>query len=628
VYEDYAQAIRPGSTREELAPVAGQWSVGHLVIRRISRREERTPGMGSFGDSRTTFCSGTTSGRDFSPGNRQMRHDTQGSQVPALVLLGLALVSPVRLSAAEAGPAVPYAVVDTGQVRCYDQRNESAPPQPGRPFFGQDAQFQGHLSSYMLSADGLTVQDKVTGLTWQRRPDTDGNGVLNRADKLTLSQARALPATLNAARFGGYADWRLPSIKELYSLFDGRGTDPSGNAGTDTAGLIPFIDRRFFGFVYGDTGSGERVIDSQYASGTTYVGKSPRGGDKLFGVNFADGRIKGYDLQMPGGAEKGFFVICVRGNPAYGRNDFHDNGDGTITDRATGLMWAQADSAKGLDWQEALAWVQRQNAARFLGHGDWRLPDVKELQSIVDYTRSPDTTHSAASDPLLTCSPITNEGGQADYPCYWSSTTHAGGMGGGAAMYVAFGRAAGWLSARALAGGPPERQGGPGGGAGRAPGAEPAVAGSGEYRFVDVHGAGAQRSDPKAGDQAQFPHGRGPQGDVIRIANHVRLVRGGDVVRRDDATAPAPASRTSARGPEAEGPPPFEPGPGAPRPPSSPLVSALDRNGDGVIDAGELGQAAESLKRLDKNGDGRISCDEYRPQFPGGPGPRGPGGRP
>ena len=69
-----------------------------------------------------------------------MKHEPRASQVPALVLLGLALVSPVRLLAAEAVPAVPYAVVDTGQVRCYDPRGESAPPQPGQPFFGQDAQ--------------------------------------------------------------------------------------------------------------------------------------------------------------------------------------------------------------------------------------------------------------------------------------------------------------------------------------------------------------------------------------------------------------------------------------------------------------------------------------------------------
>ena len=47
---------------------------------------------------------------------------------------------------------------------------------------------------------------------------------------------------------------------------------------------------------------------------------------------------------------------------------------------------------------------------------------------------------------------------------------------------------------------------------------------AGDYHYVDVHGAGAQRSDPKVGDPARFPHGRGPQGDVIRIYNYVRLV--------------------------------------------------------------------------------------------------------
>ena len=46
--------------------------------------------------------------------------------------------------------------------------------------------------------------------------------------------------------------------------------------------------------------------------------------------------------------------------------------------------------------------------------------------------------------------------------------------------------------------------------------------------WVDVHGAGAQRSDPKAGDPADYPTGNGPQGDAIRIYNYVRLVRDAD----------------------------------------------------------------------------------------------------
>ncbi len=502
-----------------------------------------------------------------------------------------------------------YTIVATAQGKCYDNRGEIAPPKPGQPFYGQDAQFQSHPPSYTLGADGLTVHDNNTDLTWQRSPDTDGDGLLTWRDKLTLAQAQALPAKLNAAKFGGFDDWRLPSIKELYSLFDARGTDPSG-PGTETSGLRPFLDTNFFKFAYGDTSAGERIIDSQYASGTLYAGRSARGFGKLFGVNFADGRIKGYDLQMPGGAEKTFFVLCVRGNPNYGRNDLQDNADGTITDRATGLIWSKGDSRQGMNWQDALAWAQQQNAAKFLGHDDWRLPSVKELQSIVDYSRSPDTTQSPAIAPVFHCATITNEAGQADFPCYWSATTHAGFLGGGAAMYLAFGRAAGWMPPPGFAGGggggggrrggpanqggfhlmpplareqldltadqqkqladleleakaklekiltseqmqqlsqfqPPPRQRGPGMGGpgmgGRARGG-PDRGGPGmedpqdmaarggnanNYHFEDVHGAGAQRSDPKAGDPAMFPHGRGPQGDVIRIYNYVRLVRGG-----------------------------------------------------------------------------------------------------
>ena len=49
--------------------------------------------------------------------------------------------------------------------------------------------------------------------------------------------------------------------------------------------------------------------------------------------------------------------------------------------------------------------------------------------------------------------------------------------------------------------------------------------GSGNYTLTDVHGAGAQRGDPKDGDPGDYPNGHGPQGDVIRIFNMVRCVR-------------------------------------------------------------------------------------------------------
>jgi len=61
--------------------------------------------------------------------------------------------------------------------------------------------------------------------------------------------------------------------------------------------------------------------------------------------------------------------------------------------------------------------------------------------------------------------------------------------------------------------------------------------------------------------------------------------------------------------------------------PRLPLLTALDINGDGVIDAGEIAGAPAALKTLDKNGDGRLTRDEYLPERPEGQGPgEGPGG--
>jgi len=216
------------------------------------------------------------------------------------------------------------------------------------------------------------------------------------------------------------------------------------------------------------------------------------GNETMFGVNFADGRIKGYPTSpMPGQTEgKQFYVLYVRGNSTYGINDFADNGDGTITDNATELMWMQDDNGSPISWENALTYAEN---FEFAGYSDWRLPDAKELQSIVDYSRSPSTSGTAAIDPLFSCTQIENEAGQADYPFYWTSTTHADSSPtpGGSAAYVSFGRALGYMF--------------------------------GEW--IDVHGAGAQRSDPKEGDPNDYPYGFGPQGDAIRIYNFVRLVR-------------------------------------------------------------------------------------------------------
>ncbi|MCU0612302.1 MAG: DUF1566 domain-containing protein, partial [Candidatus Eisenbacteria bacterium] len=226
------------------------------------------------------------------------------------------------------GPAGTYPIVDTGQDACYNASVEITCPAPGQPFYGQDAQYEGNPPSYAVSGDGLTVLDNVTGLTWQRTPDTNGDGDLDSDDKMTWTEIQDYPGVLNAQVFGGYDDWRLPTIKELYSLIDFRGIDPSGYTG-GTSGLVPFIDTEHFDFVYGDESIGERIIDAQYWSRTPYVGTTMGGATTVFGVNFADGRIKGYPRDTgPGGSPFTEFVRCVRGAVEYGVNSFLENGDG------------------------------------------------------------------------------------------------------------------------------------------------------------------------------------------------------------------------------------------------------------------------------------------------------------
>jgi len=390
----------------------------------------------------------------------------------------------------ETGEVQGYSIVDTGQLKCYNSSGAVITcPASNTAFHGQDAQHTGNAPDYTDNGNG-TVSDNITVLMWQQSPDTNGDDNIDAGDKLTYPEAQTYCENLNLA---GHTDWWLPDIKQLYSLIDFSGTDPSGYEGSDTIGLIPFIDTSYFDFGYGDTNAGERIIDAQYASDTPYVFNTANdGGGTLFGVNFADGRIKGYGLSLMG-QDKTFFVMCTRGNKQYGQNDFLANGDDTITDKSTGLMWSQHDSMSSYNWEEALSWVEQQNTANYLGHGDWRLPNAKELQSLVDYTRSPDTSNSAAIDPSFSTTSIVNEAGAVDYPAYWTSTTHVNWTStpGAAGVYLNFGRSMGYMN----------------------------------NNWVDVHGAGAQRSDPKSGDPANFPTGRGPQGDAIRIYNHVRLVR-------------------------------------------------------------------------------------------------------
>ncbi len=370
-------------------------------------------------------------------------------------------------------------IVDTGQTACYDDSgNAILCPSEGEAFYGQDAQYTINPASYIDNGDG-SVSDLSTGLMWRKSPGA----------KVLWSELSRGAASL---AIGGYTDWRVPTIKELYSLINFNGV-----TGTDVSNASPYINTTYFDFSYGDTSAGERYIDAQYWSSTEYVSTTMNGDATVFGVNFADGRIKGYGRDQSDFGNRGYlFVRYVRGQTSYGVNSFADNGDGTITDHGTGLTFTQVDDGVGRTWQEALAYCESLGSG---GLTDWRLPNAKELQSIVDYTRSPDTTGSPAIDPVFGVTSIIDGNGATNFPGFWTSATHLDGLNPGEyAVYIAFGEAQGYMEE------PPD---------------------SGNYILMDVHGAGAQRSDPKIGDPSAYPFGHGPQGDVITIYNHVRCVR-------------------------------------------------------------------------------------------------------
>ena len=365
---------------------------------------------------------------------------------------------------------ISFILTDTMQEDAYDNEgNVIELPEEGEALYGQDAQYTGTVTEYRDNGDG-TVTDMNTGLMWQQSVPS------------TMSYEEALIYVENL-EIGGYDDWRLPTIKELYSLADFNGELMLEGEST------PYIDTDYFDFVYQEG----REYAGQYWSSTVYIvdeGVDDGDGEKVFGFNFADGHIKGYGTGRTQDGESssdgfavGMFVRCVRGDEdVYGVNDFVDNGDGTVTDEATGLMWQQADDGETRNWEEALAYA---NEAQIGGYDDWRLPNTKELQSIIDYTK---TTIPVVDESVFTIS-------EAD-SYFWTGTTL--GDFKAQACYVAFGY--GWSI----------------------------PTGSEDAEYVDYHGAGCQRSDPKAGSVEEYELASENAEDHTRINNYSLLVRDAD----------------------------------------------------------------------------------------------------
>jgi hypothetical protein len=239
-----------------------------------------------------------------------------------------------------------------------------------------------NLRAYTDLGNGI-ISDDVTGLLWQKEtaPDTyNWRGAHDYCSTLTL---------------GGFSDWRLPTIQELSTLVDCGITAPG-----------PAISMEYF-------------PDTQ----PSFYWSSTAGLFGLFNawrVNLMNGYVS-YNRK----AGK-HYVRAVRG--AASSSNFIDNGDGTITDSSTGLMWEQSPAATTYTWKQAKDYCEKLTLG---GHSDWRLPTRNELQTLVNYSRF-NPAISMSYFPAIRKSYF--PGTAASY--YWTSTTSADSF--GVAWYVHF----------------------------------------------------------------------------------------------------------------------------------------------------------------------------------------------
>ena len=379
-------------------------------------------------------------------------------------------------------------ITDTMLVKCYDSKgDEMSCPSEGQMFYGQDGNYMRLTPDYTLFCSDAVVVDNQTGLMWEKA---------HHDERINYAAAQSY---CDALDLGGYDDWRIPTIKELLSISEWHGSQNVDGAF--------YLDKTKFDFDYPTINSSELTgTHSNQMMGQTWSSTHrPDLSDNVYFYNFLDAHIKSQSTTNP---DSTLFYRCVRGKEGGYENNLVDNNDQTVTDNATGLMWMkqngeQSDGDYQFTWAEALDYCENLTLA---GYSDWRLPDVKELQSIVDYDPPDwegahmvlDTTFFdfilPSGKDLFTPPTTSPPEGASIAPFFWTSTTH--GDGTMFAAYVCFG---------------------------------PCWAVEDQGMNSDVHGPGAQRSDPKDEQMGNvwnmIGESIGDQKDTVQVNDFVRCVR-------------------------------------------------------------------------------------------------------
>lgn len=293
----------------------------------------------------------------------------------------------------------------TDQGRCYDATGRVIPCIGS----GQDGDWRRGLVSpdRRFVCQGDLARDRLTGVVWTRNA--------NLAEfPLTWQEALAFVVDMNRARAFGFTDWRLPNRRELRSLLSHQTSRPALPAGHPFTNVFP-------GWYWSSTSAAISPAHAWYVhmdGGRMFYG----GKDQSFLLWPVRGRgngvlpVTGQQLCYDSG---GIPIPCIGsgqdGEKRLGRPwpapRFQTKG-GYLIDRLTGLAWGHdTDLTRGpVAWEDALAAVERLNAAHKRMQTRWRLPNINELESLVDCAEhSPALPREAAFERLSSG--------------YWSSTT-------------------------------------------------------------------------------------------------------------------------------------------------------------------------------------------------------------
>ena len=267
-----------------------------------------------------------------------------------------------------------------------------------------------------------TITDLLTGLMWTQDANVPGPAACLPGVAKAWQLALNYVACLNTNGYLGHSDWRLPNRRELSSVVNYGQADVAG-----------WLNAQGFSNVQADW----------YWSSTTFAADSSRAWLVFMSDGSASNQNRVYGnkfdhvavwpvrtgqpgiIELPRTGQTISYAVGDDGDLKKGGSRpaarFTDNGDQTITDQSTGLMWTRdgnttppTSCTTGHTWLGSLTYVACLNAGHHLGHDDWRLPNIEELESLAQAGQSNLAT-------WLNAQGFNNV--QSGW--YWSSSTYA-----------------------------------------------------------------------------------------------------------------------------------------------------------------------------------------------------------